>query len=114
MRERHRVLHEANFDTASRGHLVTDDPRRLFTSLLGIGANQSHRVNVGAAEAALPVFRRVQPDIAHYRSTAAHTDPERLGEAVQRSPREPERLQALVGEADIDGETCPMLFRPRR
>ena len=44
---------------------------------------------------------------------APHAGPERLGEAVQRPLREPERLQAFVGETDIDGETCPMLLLPR-
>ena len=113
MRERHRVLDEPDLDAAGRLHLGANDPRRLFAALVGIGANPGHRVNVGTAEAALPMFRRVRPDIAHRSGAAAHADAERLGEAVQRSLREPERLQPFVGEADVDGESGPVLFAPR-
>ena len=113
VRERHRVLHEADLDTADRVHLGANDPRRLFAAVVGIGANQGHRVDVGTAEAALPVLRRVRPDIAHGARTAPHPDAERLGEAFERRPGEPDRLQPLVGESDVDCETRAVLFLPR-
>ena len=59
------------------------------------------------------MFRRMRPDIAHDIRAAPHADPERLGKAVQRALRETERLQPFISEADIDGETCPMLLRAR-
>ena len=114
MRERHRVLDEPDLDAAGRLHLGANDPRRLFAALVGIGANPRHRVDVGTAEAALPVLRRMRPDVADGTGAAPHADPERLGKAVQRPLREPERLQPFVGEADVDGEPRPMLFRAGR
>ena len=113
VRERHRVLDEPDLDAADRLHLGANDPHRLLAALVGVGANPGHRVDVGTAEAALPVFWRVRPDITDRACAAAHADPERLGEAVQRSLREPERLQPFVGEADVDGEPRAMLFLPR-
>ena len=65
MRERLRILNEPNLDTANRFHFGANDSRRFFAALIGIGANPGHRVNVGTAETALPMFRRVRPDIAH-------------------------------------------------
>ena len=84
MRERHRILNEPDLDAAGRLHFVANDPRRLFATLVGIGSKPRHRVNVGTAEAALPMFRRVRSDIAHVMGTAPHPDSERLGKAVQR------------------------------
>ena len=64
MRERHRVLNEADLDATGRFHLGANDPHRFFAALVGIGADPAHRVNVGTAEAAFPMVRRVRPDIA--------------------------------------------------
>ena len=90
MRERHRVLNEADLDAAGRLHLVANDPRRLFAPLVGIGSEPAHRVNVGTAEAALPMFRRVRSDIADHMGAAPHADAERLREScpatVERGP----------------------------
>ena len=94
MRQRHRVLHEADLDTAGRLHLGAKDPHRLFAAVVGIGAKQGHRVDVGTAEATLPMFRRVRSDIAHGARTAPHPDAERLGEAFERRPGDPDAPSA--------------------
>ena len=79
VRQRHRVLHEADLDSAGHLHLGTEDPGRFFAALLGIGANQGHRVDVGTAEAALPVLRRMRSDIAYFARTAPHPTRNALG-----------------------------------
>src|ERR1700758_375732 len=112
MRDRHRVLNKTDLDSPCRRHLVANDPCRLFAPFIGIRSNPAHRMNVGAAEAALPMLRRVRSDIAHGTRAASHADTERFGEAVQRPLRQSQRLQSFVSEADIDGESCPMLLRP--
>ena len=64
VRERHRVLHEPDLDPAGRLHLGANDARRHVAALVGIGSDPRHRVDVGTAEAALPVLRRVRSDVA--------------------------------------------------
>ena len=59
------------------------------------------------------MFRRVRSDIAHDIRTAPHADPERLREAVQRPLRQPQRLQAFVGEPILTVNRVPCSSRPR-
>ena len=58
--------------------------RRFLAPLVRISSNPRHRVNIGTSEAALPMFRRMRPDIADDVRTPAHAKAERLGKAVKR------------------------------
>ena len=53
------------------------------------------------AERLVPILRIVDPIVAKLPCARGHADAKRLGEAVQRALREPERLEARITDADL-------------
>src|ERR1700756_759210 len=110
MRERFFILHEANLDPTSRVHFSANDSRCFLATLVTLRANQSHRVNIRAAQTAFPKLRRVWASVADLSGAGARTRAERFREAIQGGLRKPEGLKTFVSETNVDCEPRAMLF----
>ena len=66
------------------------------------GERRQGDVDVAGAERLLPVLGAAVADVAEQRRAGGHPLPELRSEAVERALRDPERLQAVVGEGDRD------------
>src|ERR1700745_4082738 len=113
MRERLRILDEADLDSAGRVHFSANDSRRFLATLVTLRANQSHRMNIRAAQTAFPKLRRVRASVADFSGASTRTRAECFREAVERWLREPERVQTFVSETNVDCESRAMLFLAR-
>src|SRR6185503_6237750 len=69
--------------------------------VLGIAECTDADMDLTRAERLLPTLRIVDPVVAKLLGPRGHADAKRLGEALQRCLREPERLEARIADSDL-------------
>ena len=94
------VLHPQNADARKTLVLFAGDLERAAPLFLGIAERAHPDVDLAGAERRIPILRIVDAFVAELPGASRHAHAERLGEALQRLLRQPERFQARIADSD--------------
>src|SRR5882672_2236517 len=95
------VLHGEHADPREALVLLASNGEGAAPIFLGIAECTDADMDLTLAERLLPIPRIVDPIVAKLLCTRGHADAKRLGEALQRLLRKPERLEARIADSDL-------------
>src|SRR5262249_19694067 len=100
-RLRAEVLYAEHADARKALVLLARNREGAAPLVLGVAEGTDTDMDLPGAERLLPILRIVEPIVAKLPCTRSHADAKRLGKAVQRFLRQPERLEARIADADL-------------